>query len=313
MDLCDHIYAFVCLKQGESIDPTGSVKPDIEGERQTLQIYRNIITAHPDWTIEQVDEALTEEIFEPKKRNRIKSAFYWAQHAIERLIDRQPSHVFTPLEKKQIKNRLRKTQLQIPPPASVYAQEPDLFTKNEAYYERTLDGQLRLRIGGAYVMIAKSWFNLINTLGHELAHSIDPCEMRADHHSYPAYDRLIACFLRNGLIATRKNRSECGENDQLSETFADWVAIQIIADALNHFATEFHGPQIAHAARNSVRDLCDQDVPLSESELEFHPSPEIRIEKIFGRNPAIRQFLGCEPVTDGNSYCTFESDEEKNK
>ncbi len=240
---------------------------------------------------------LVKEIFTPTRRARVESAYQWVKRTMEEFINRQPHETFSAQEKKQLKARLRKTKLELPPPVSVYADEPDLFTKNDVFYERLANGDMRMRVGGAYLLSAKSWFNLVFTLAHEFAHSIDPCELRAADLSIPAYDRIYACFLQNGLIAARKTRQECGENDQLSETFADWMAVQVVAEALSHFSTEFHGNQLANAATNSVRDLCEQGESPSELNLDLHPSPEIRIDRIFGHNPRIREVLGCGPVT----------------
>lgn len=307
-ELCQNFYRFVCQKSGVSYDPTGMVRPDVDGEKQVLQIYKTIIQKHGDWTPDQVDEELVREVFTPERRARIKSAFKWVVRDIERLIDRQPSSVFNASEKRLLKNRLRKTQLELPPPATLYADEPDLITKDEVYYERLLDGQMRLRIGGGYLFITTSWFNYIFTFAHELFHSIDLCEVRTARLSFPAYDRLEACFLSHHLIATPKTRSECGEDDQLSEISADWVATQITYDALKTFATEFDPQQVKNAARNSVRDLClqggDDD---NELDTEYHPSPQTRIGKIFGQYPPIRRLLGCEAAksTSVSSYCTF--------
>ncbi|MEO5970585.1 MAG: hypothetical protein ABIQ95_11710 [Bdellovibrionia bacterium] len=305
---CQNIYQLVCQKTAAIHDPTGQVRSDVEGEKLALALYRDIIHAHRDWSIDQIDEEMAIQTFSPARRGRIESAFRWVQNDIEQFINQQSSAVFTAREKQLLKARLKKTKLELPPPASIYSDEPDLLTKNEIYYERTQEGKMRLRVGGAYIFVAKSWFNIVFTLAHELAHSIDPCEIRSVRLSFPAYDQLIGCFLQNGLIATRNNRSECGANDQLSETFADWLAVQITANALKHFSTEFRGPQIIDAARNSVKDLCEQETETNDIGTEFHPSPSVRISKIFGNNPAIRSLLGCEsePVV-GPAYCTLKS------
>ncbi len=305
-DICQHIYQLVCQNSGTTHDPSGSVRPDTEGENQALRLYKEIIQSNPSLSIEQVNEALVTRIFEPKQKGRIESAYRWSKSAIKRFIDRQPPQVFTAQEKHQIKARLDHIQLQLPPPASIYDDEPDLLTKSEVYYERMINGEMRLRVGGAFLFISKSWFNLIFTLAHEQAHSIDPCEIRAARLSFPAYDQLTACFLQNHLIRTGKDRSECGAHDQLSETFADWIAVQVTAEALHTFSTEFHGQQIINAARNSVRDLCAQENDGEDLDVDFHPSPQIRIESIFGRNPKIRQLLGCDPSKETPPYCTFD-------
>lgn len=303
LDLCDQIYQVFCQKAGETKDPTGSVHPDLDGEKRAFQLFSQLTKEHPNWTQQQVDEELVRQIFNPRRKFQIESVFRWVLQTMESFFDQ--SIEFTSYEKHLIRGRLYRTQLQLPPPASIYADEPDLLTKNEVYYERTLGGEMRLRVGGAYLFTAKSKFNLIFTLAHELAHAIDPCEIRSAHMAFPGYDRLTACFLDTGIIARRKTRSECGANDQLSEVFADWVAVQITARALEDFATEFDHQQIIAAARNSVRDLCDQEPNELESDLEFHPSPAIRIG-VFGKNPKIRALLGCRPLASLPSYCTFD-------
>lgn len=303
--VCESAYKVVCKNPGITRDPTGYVTPDADGERQVIEIYKGIIREHRDWTVDQVQEELAHKIFEPKKRARLLSAFNWVKGSINQFIDEQDESIFNSIEKFQIKFRLAKTQLQMPPPASVYADEPDLFTRNEAFYERTSDGKTRLRVGGAYLFIARSWFNLVFTFAHELAHAIDPCEIRAVHLSFPAYDRLEACFLQTNLVSTFQNRSVCGENDQLSEVFADWLAVQVTARALKYYQTEFDGKQILKAAINSVRDLCEQGHEASELDLKFHPPPRVRIESIFGHNPEIQSIMGCAPKPSDAPYCTF--------
>ena len=286
-------------------DPTGSVEPDSDGALEALHIYEQIIHDNPDWNDDEVSEELVKQVYTDKKRRRVEGVFHWVRLTLENWI-RAPTEVgFQRPRKKQLKNRVEKIELQLPPPASLYSDEPDLYIKNDVFYERTLDGKTRLRVGGAYLFTAKSRFNLTFTIAHELAHSIDPCEIRAFGYSYPAYDRLSACFMHEGLVKLHKARSECGDNDQLSETFADWVAVQITAEALRSFATEFHGPQILSAAINSVRDLCDEEETINPAETDYHPSPRVRIDRIFGRNREIRKFLGCAPVKTGPDYCTM--------
>jgi hypothetical protein len=316
---CQNIYKLVCQYPGETADQTGVVSPDFHGEKQVLKIYSNIIEKNPDFSVEQVNEELARQVYQGRKRIRIESGFRWVTHTLLKFIDRQPDSVFTSAEKQQLKARIIKTRLELPPPASLYADEPDLLKKTEALYERTNRGEMRLRIGGAYLYSAKSWFNVVFTLAHELGHSIDPCEVRYVGLAFPAYDRLTACFLHQKLISTRSTRSECGQDDQLSETFADWIAVQITTETLKSFSDEFQGPQLVNAIRNSVRDLCDQEDEDTESDLTFHPSPKVRIDKIFGQNPEIRELLNCDlpviqtplllnPPTQSYDYCSFNWD-----
>jgi hypothetical protein len=301
--LCKDFYRSVCGQQQDGRDPTGIVRTDVEGERLAVGYLKDIINKHPDWSSDQIDEELIRQIYTPERRGRIEAAYHWVEYRIEHFIDSQPDQVFTTREKKEIIQRLRKTELQLPP-TTLYTDEPDLYTKNDVYYERTPEGQLRMRVGGAYLFTAKSWFNIVFTLGHELGHSIDPCEIRAARLSYPAYDRLTACFLKTGIVNTTKQRSECEDNDQLSEAFADWIGAKVSSEALKNFSTSYQGLQLTDAAENSVRDLCDQG-DLDDLDIVNHPSPKVRIEKIYGGNPEIRSLLGCsKPSVD---YCSFES------
>ena len=308
--ICKNLYKIACQKRNQTRrDPTGLVRPDVEGERIVVSMYKDIIEKHPDWSSDQVDTELTRVVFTPQRRGRIEAAYHWVQNRIEQYIETQPEHVFTAREKKLLKQRVHNTVLEIPPPASLYEDEPDLLTKNDVFYERTTDGKTRMRVGGAYLFTAKSWFNMVFTMAHELGHSIDPCEVRSARLSFPAYDRLVACFLKTGVVAMTKVRAECQENDQLSETFADWVASEITSEALKTFSTEFHGTQLVNATTNAIRDLCEEEEDGDELDVVSHPSPKVRIEKIFGNQPVIRSILGCAQVQPSPSeYCSFDSD-----
>lgn len=307
-EYCHSLYRLVCQKSGITRDPTGMVRPDVDGELMVLRMYEDIIRDHPNWTSEQVDEELATEVYTPKTRARVEAVFHWVQVTLCKIIDREPDSVFTPAQKRLLKNRIRHVKLELPPPATVYADEPDLLTKNDVFYERLRDGSTRLRVGGAYFFTARSYFNMVFTMGHELSHSIDPCELKAAGIGWiPAYEHVGACFLRIGTVARRKTRVECGADDQLSETFADWMGVQATAVALQSFATEFHGSQVVNAVINAVRDLCEPDAAVGdELDLEYHPGPEVRIDRILGRNPQIREVLGCSPLPE-NEVCGFGS------
>jgi hypothetical protein len=303
--VCEDFYRSVCMKKGITKDPSGTVARDFEGELQALRMQEQIIHLHPEWTGKQVDDELADIIYTPEKKKRFQSAYNLVKKTLKKIIDRQPDTVLNPKIKKILKKRINDTYLELPPPAALYADEPDLFTKNDVFYERTQDGHTRMRIGGAYLLTVKSWFNMLFTMGHEFAHSIDPCEIKALGLHIEAYDRLTSCFMQNGLIAKTPERAECGEKDQLSETFADWFGVQVTADALRAFSTEFKGPQVINAAKNAVRDLCEQDEIPAENSYDFHPPPEVRIEKIFAQQPEIREVLGCPATLPSTDYCHF--------
>lgn len=313
-DACRNFYKTVCQKRGPSRDPTGVVDPDFEGELQALRVYQDIVRSQPDWNLDEVDEELVKRIYTDKAKEKITSAYQWVRMSIEKWIEEQPASVFSAQDKARVRARIRDTRLELPGPAKVYDDERELFTKNDVFYERVSDGRLRMRVGGAFLLNVRSWFNLVFTISHEFGHAIDPCEIRAAGMNFPAYDQLSACFLRTGLVLSRQERRECAQNDQLSETFADWLAVKITARALRQYARNFKPSQLVSAARNAVRDLCDFDEDDGRTDSEFHPAPAVRIERIFGDNPEIRELLGCSTAharqiaSDGKpseNYCDF--------
>ncbi|MBY0471316.1 hypothetical protein K2X30_09125 [bacterium] len=307
--VCKNFYNAICRRNGPVHDPSGNVKRDAEGELQALRIYEDILRRNPEWDSSRIDNELVNQIYTPVRRKRIEGVFQHVAQAMERFIEEQPATVFNRREKKLLKKRIRKIKLEIPPPASLYEDEPNLFTKNDVFYERFKDGKMRLRVGGAYLITSKSWFNMVFTMAHEFAHSIDPCEVRTIHLAFPAYDRLTACFMHQHLIRVQRIRQECGENDQLSETFADWVAVNIMGRTLQRYAREFDPQQTVSSALNSVIDLCEQDESLFAVDDSVHPSPQVRIEKIFGQSPLIREVLGCPAEYSsqlGFEYCSFD-------
>ena len=303
-DPCQHIYSTICHRGKIIQDPTGDVEPDVAGEVEALRLYEEITHKNPKWTSDQVDDELVKGIYTEKRRKRLMDVFTWVVHSMERFIDRQPASVFSPRTKGQLKYRIRSTKLELPPPTSIYAGEPDLFTKNDVYYATLNNGRRVIRVGGAYILTVRSWFNRVFTFGHELAHSIDPCEMESAKLPVPAYEHLENCFAHNGLMRNVKSVNRCGANDQTAEVFADWVAVHITADAIQQYRPKFKSPDdLLNSVINSVRDLCHQESWLDD-DVQYHPEPRTRIEMIFGRSPDIREFLGCKPA-DGAAYCTF--------
>lgn len=295
---CKHLYEIICKRRRQTADPTGDVRSDAHGEALAQAVFEAAARDLPGADADEVREEAVERIYTDQARTRVTVAHQWVLHTMSQLIQAQPATVFNPREKRLLLKRIRDTKLELPPPASLYDDEKELLKKAEVYYERMTSGRTRMRVGGGYLLSVQSWFNLVFTVAHELAHSIDPCELRVAQMAIPAFDRLHACFVHNHLVAARPTRAECGRDDQLSETFADWMAVQVSAEALRAFAAEFHGRNyILNAVSNSVRDLCTDEAGLRKPDEEFHPSPRVRIEKIFGSNPEIRQILGCPAPT----------------
>jgi len=305
IDVCHNAYTVFCSKKGIARDPTGVVKKDLLGELQALRTYEEIIHETPGLSADEVDEELVKRIYTPERTRRIRSAYEWARFSIQKIINAQHGDILSKTEKRTLKKVLETTPLELPPPASVYADEPDLLTKNDVFYERFENGTRRLRVGGAYLLTVKSWFNMVFTLAHELAHTIDPCELKAQNIEVKAYKSLAECFIETDLTAKPDPEKECQENDHLSEAFADWMAVQVAAVTLKKYSTEFDRAQLMNAAINTVRDLCEEEEIL-EFDTVSHPSSKVRIQNIFAENPVVRTVLGCSIKNSENRYCSFD-------
>ncbi|MBI3544736.1 MAG: hypothetical protein HY075_15810 [Deltaproteobacteria bacterium] len=293
---CVDLHSYVCTLV-KADDPTGDVRRDSEGEVEVLRIYENIIRTNRRLSPEKIDELLVKKIYTPERTRRIRDLFVKAKEHILKFIDSQPFQALSEMDKDTLRKRIERVVLELPPPAAVYADEPDLYTRNDVFYERTVDGNVRIRMGGALLFTVRSQFNLAFTLTHELAHAIDPCELRSDKIDILSYRSLAECF---GSPADTL-ASECSARGKLAEVFADWVATHVVAEILTESAKAFTPSQVRSAVYNTVRDLCreedddqgDVDAGLASS----HPNVAFRVNRIFAQHPQIRKLLGCRDMT----------------
>lgn len=306
---CRNAYEVTCESATSSTkDPTGKVDLQIAGEVRALRVLRKIMGNHPDWNSKQVEAELVKAVYTEKRLKRIEAAFKWVKEQLLAIIEKKGSEVFSDAEKASIVERISRVELDMPPPASKYSDAADLFTKNSIYYERTPKNILRLRVGGAYLMNISSWFNLVFSLAHEFSHAIDPCEMAVNSVRPQSYEGLVACFVRSGWVEA--SRSQCGGNEQVSEVFSDWMASEVLSSALINSEKDYTLEQRIQAAINSVRDLCEEPVGIDTFSEYNHPSPNVRIQKLFGRNPKIRKSVGCTSVFN-EPFCDFSHKKER--
>jgi hypothetical protein len=304
---CQEASDFICQQPWKIADPTGPVTPDIDGEVRALRIMRNIVTKNPKLKIDQVEKKLIEEIYTPERRKKIFDSFTWAREEIITLIKNVDEKTLSSDDKIFLLKRLNQVKMELPPPASIYQDAKELYTKNAIYYERTAKGILRIRMGGAFVLNSDSWFNLIFSLAHELAHSIDPCELNDSGKKLKAFNQLTQCFFNKKWIES-KNVS-CKDNDRLSEVFADWIAAHVLGSALKKNPT-YTLEEKQQATINAVRDLCAQVLVDETENFSAHHSQQIRIGEIYGNNPIIRKQLQCSQEVQ---YCDWFAQKEKNE
>lgn len=300
---CQESYEFICKGDLPKSDPTGQVGLGFHGEIRALRTLRNIVRAHPDWTSEKIEEELVGEIYTQERRAKTVEVFTLVRTTLHAFLESLPSHVLSDDDKLKLRSRVDQVELQLPPPASMYADAADLFTKNEVYYQRTGEGEIRLRVGGAYLLNASSLYNAAFTFAHELAHAIDPCELEIANLKPQIYQPLVQCFVQSGWVDAE--RSVCGPKEQVSEAFSDWIATQIVADILKKRSSGYSKKQKQISAVNAVRDLCEQSSGIDRLVLSHHQSPEVRINAIFSTQPQVAQLLDCRPSST-IQYCQLD-------
>ncbi len=299
---CSNPFQTTCKAPWPTVDPTGVVRSDVTGEVLALRQLRNIIRKNPEWTSAQIDEELAQKLYTPKRKELISKAFRSVIEALTAYLGSLSEDVLNSEEKASLISRISKIELQLPPPAQTYSDAPDLLTKNTLYYERTSTGQMRLRVGGAYILNATSWYNLVFSFAHEIGHAIDPCETRHAQISPRIYEKLIGCFVEQKWVDPDKTHCEKGE--QISEVFSDWLAIEVAARELEKTGGNYSLANRVKSAINFSRDLCEQPASPDILNTTNHQGPEIRIGSVVGAHPRLRRFLSCK--SQRSTYCELD-------
>lgn len=290
-DLCSNPFLVTCNQPLPHSDHTGYVRPHIDGEVLAYRQLRKIISQHKDWTVSEVEEELANHLYTEDRRERMLVMFQTTQNAIKKLISEEWSQHLSEEEVKILLSRINSVILETPPPASLYSDSPEVITKNSMYYERTREGVLKIRYGGAFLLNITSWYNIVFSLAHELAHAIDPCELNVTKARPVSYQGLTACFLNNGWLA--EHETLCDPNDKLSEVFADWVATEVMATVLPDQIENLTPKAIAKGAINMTRDLCKRSDSVDRFVFHHHPRPDLRINEIIWTQNRFRRALGC--------------------
>jgi hypothetical protein len=143
-----------------------------------------------------------------------------------------------------------------------------------------------------------SLFSIALVLGHEIAHSIDPCNPR--HGVGRLFDGISRCLARPR--AGHMN-PECSSTYQLGELFCDWMGSHVLAD-LQATSSSFSGinsDQFALGMANTL-PFCEYTSPNElRSQRVDYPIMRDRLNTIV-THPGIRQRMGC--ANNGQlAYC----------
>lgn len=128
--------------------------------------------------------------------------------------------------------------------------------------------------------------SLAFTVGHELAHSIDATQ---DRFPQP-YERMRSCY--NSLQGGTGQFETRGP-----EITADFWGSQVFAERLR--ADNVTGTEAVRALALATDDFC------TFNEDSAYPSGQARLDLTIGRDPSIRQSLGCEPPSNEAPVCTI--------
>jgi len=147
-----------------------------------------------------------------------------------------------------------------------------------------------------------SRFELVQTMAHEIAHSIDPCTMLK--HKKSPYDKLLTCMGEQKL--TYSSNGNCVRNK--NEAFCDFVASKILGIYFSDKKYEnFSNIDFQNGYANSLKGIIyKEDVDGDESIYNegTHPSARKRYE-ILMSDPTIRRQMGCDDEIYQKTNCFF--------
>lgn len=108
--------------------------------------------------------------------------------------------------------------------------------------------------------------------------------------------------LRRAGAQNPENQSFCHHQDQINESFCDWLSVEVLARYMQRNLKSASREQHIDGIASIHRNACHDEYGLSESrkgkESEFsHPASGDRLRYILLAHPAIRRFLGCTPIS----------------
>lgn len=193
-----------------------------------------------------------------------------------------------------------------------------------------------------YEKFGLSDFNAVHTIAHELAHSIDPCNIQTGpsffrfnyqgtnpqelEAQYP-FPNLIACLRDSrsvGANAGGQNTSTddpmampdpssepdpspsfCTEGEQIGESFCDWIGTEVLTRFAQNEWKKLSQRQFQNGVANIWRSACQPGAGINSSPTQGeHPPTGLRLTKLILTHPYIRQRLDCGEMNPSRDiYC----------
>lgn len=89
------------------------------------------------------------------------------------------------------------------------------------------------------------------------------------------------------------------QNDQVNESFADWLGIEAAVDSLHETQKNMTQEELENEYASVYSTKCNEKLPVTNQ----HPSLDRRANGILGVNPKVRELLKCNSKDQRNIYC----------
>ena len=167
----------------------------------------------------------------------------------------------------------------------------------QAFYNPGLN---KIAICPQYILNSDSEFNLVHTVAHEIAHSIDPCQLFQNNGINPdLYRGPLKCMQQKGFILN--GEENCDKNTY--EGFCDFIASKVMPIYFsNSRHPNFTPLDFQNGYANSIKNLITKNDLNSEGtdHKDLHPSVQKRYQ-ILMQTPSIRRQMGCEDIQSESS------------
>lgn len=289
---CRKFYNEVCYKPGRK-DPTGKSALSSQSEAKVLRLFADLVRANPKMSPEKIDEKLVQAVYTPDRTEKMHSLFDRSKKILKRMFSKLAGKDRSAVA--FYEKRLDQLKLELPPPATLYSDEREILTGDDALYYEENEVPTKIRIGGALAYQISSQFNLAQTLAHELAHALSPCPWLATGKNWDFYERPLRC------LGYTKDRVliECSHPGKMAEILADWFATQVVVEIIRQDGKKFAYDEKIAAIKNTVRDLCAEEGDMTRDRKHdwnhSHPRDSDRINGIFAQHPRIQNALHCNP------------------
>jgi hypothetical protein len=165
---------------------------------------------------------------------------------------------------------------------------------------------------GLAFMIAREMANFVGPCGSTRGKNVpvfkynSPGRTEESEKQFP-FKGVLSClrgknslYAQRGMGLSRESVVLCDKSDQISESFADWLATEAMSDYIPKFFSKHSKQERKVGITTLMRSQC---MPGAGMELADRPPVEERFNRILLSNPDIRDQLGCKVKPLDVAYC----------